>query len=577
MPESSVSDPRRLDIRAIVEVLRGGRADGAFLRGFLPATYQAPEQFRGALHAHAARRPVGLESRPGEGYDIYCDCLVVHLGKSRRAFVSTAGAADAEVSHESLHLRAGALAAAWKRAGVEALQSIAVVMPVGVDYLVALLAALRLGAVISAVAPVGGAFVRDQLARLGPDHTTVTEEHRYMLGDDAGAMLPLSWSSIEEAPTSHVYGPADPVLRILSPFGETAAEAIEVSAAALHEGLLRDGLVIFGLDETDTLAAPGFDAAQFQPHLVLATLAAGAAYAELAPEDVLADPRLLDRLGVTVLGVRRDLRDILLQSGGSTVPRAARAWFRSLTDVLDVDRWDALARSLWARKIPGFGVVASVAAGGVHLFSPPSSPAIVPRCWPAPGRSWRLTELAAGGLPALNAVGTYTPLLDDEPDFAGLPRLILVREADGFVMAGAIELGRDAQSYPTSLVARVVESEPAVRYASVVVAAANTANDAKIVVIAFVEDERGPNGENTLPIGEHAIAALIEREMGKALVPDRIEIFPLRPRLNADGAPDGAWCRRQYLGGTLHAKARSELFVLMSRLGYILAAPRGDA
>ncbi|MGK3970150.1 AMP-binding protein [Sorangium sp. So ce118] len=574
-----VPDPERLDLRAFVDTLRAGKADGAYLRGLLPATYEAPERFRRALYAHAARRPGGLKSRPDEGYDVYHDCVVAHLGQRRRAFasfVSTGSAAgDQEISYDALHLRAGALAAAWRSAGVSPGQAIALVLPLSVEHVVALLAALRLGAVVSTLPPLGPTFVRNRLERLAPDHVVIPERHRHLAGQQKASLLPLAAPArADSAQPSHWYAPDEPAARLLPVFGDPAAEPVELTAAALHEALLRDGLVVLGLDEADTLAAPGFEPLQHAPHLVLAALAAGAAYAELAPGDLEADPRLLERAGVTVLGVTRGLRDVVLRRGAAAVPRSARAWFRSLTEVVEPERWDALSRALWARKLPGFGVAGAAAAGGVHLFTPPSPPSIVPRVWPAPGRAWLLAELAAGTLPALNAAGMYTPMSDGEPDLAGLPRLVLAREPDGFVLAGAIDVGRDAQAYPTTEVARVIEREPAVRHAAVVVAPGRTTNDAKIAAIAFVEDERGPDGRVRLPVGARALAALIEREMGRSFLPDRIEIFPLRPRLS-DGVADEAWCRAQYLGGALHDKARSELFVLLSRLGYILARPGG--
>jgi hypothetical protein len=56
--------------------------------------------------------------------------------------------------------------------------------------------------------------------------------------------------------------------------------------------------------------------------------------------------------------------------------------------------------------------------------------------------------------------------------------------------------------------------------------------------------------------------------MGEGFVPDRIEVFPLRPRF-IDGRVDTAWCRSEYLSGNLGKKARSELFVSLARLGWI--------
>jgi hypothetical protein len=227
---------------------------------------------------------------------------------------------------------------------------------------------------------------------------------------------------------------------------------------------------------------------------------------------------------------------------------------------------------MWALKIAGFSVAYSSAATGAHLFSAPSAPTPMPKVFPAPGRAFVLTELAAGALPALRAAGTYTSLREGAPDTPGLPRIVLVREREGYLLAGSIELGRDAQAYPAAEVARVVERHPAVRHAAVVLAPGRYTNDALVILLAFTADDRGPDGRIEPAVQASEIKALVEREMGKRLSPDRIEIFPLRPRL-LHGLADERWCREQYLGGGLHKKARSEIFVLLSRLEYILAGP----
>jgi hypothetical protein len=563
-------DPEWLDLDAVVHKLRAGRADAEWLEGILPATYEAPETFCKALYTYASRRAGGLKSRPGEGIDLYHDCVVVHLGQRRRAFVKSGPAGDEEISYENLHVRSAALAAAWTGAGVEPGMSIAIVAAFGVDFVVALLAALRLGAVISILSPEGPTFVRNRLDRLAPDYVVAAERQRHVLGERAAVLLPLSAPlRAGGAASSHWYAPDDPVARHLSPFGDPGGGLIEISAGALHEGLLRDSVVL-GLVATDTLAAPGFDPGQFQPNLLLATLAAGSTYAEVAAEDAKSDWTIFDRLGVTVLGVPRGLRDALLRRGDAPLGRGIRAWFRSLTEVFDADRWYELGRAMWARKIPGFTVAYSSAAAGAHLFSPPSVPSPIPKVFPAPGRAFLLAELAAGALPALRAAGTYTPLRDGEPDGSGLPQMVLVREREGYVFAGSIELGRDAQAYPAAEVARVAERHPAVRHAAAILAPGRDTNDAIVILLIFTADDRGPSGRIELPVKPNEIKALVEREMGQRLLPDRIEIFPLRPRLHL-GVADERWCRRQYLGGGLHAKARSELFVLLSRLEYILA------
>lgn len=519
-----------------------------------------------SLYALAGDRIGPQKSRPGEGYDLYHDIVAAHLGRHRRALVEHGRASDVELSFEALHRRCTALSAAWRRAGVGPGQAICVVLPVGADHLAALLAGLRLGAVVSVLPPWGPTFVQTRLDALAPERVATTERHAWMLGRYAELLLPIDAPPDEWPQPSRWYPPDAPALRLVSPFAE-APEPAEIPAALLHESLLRDGLFVFGLDPSDTLAAPGFDPVQFQPHLALAALFRGAAWAELQPGDIDADPRALARLGVTVLGVQRDLRDRLLRAGPGLLGPACRAWFQSLTDVLDVDRRDALRRAL-GRHLREFGVVACAAAGGAHLAGAPVPRVPAARVTPAPGRDWQLSEIAGAPLPALRGTGIYTALRGGETEPA-LPRLVLTRDGDGFLLAGALDPGRDAQAYPATEVARVAERHPAVRHAAVVVTPGSLPNDAHVALLAFHEDTAG-----TPPAP--AVEALIVREMGERFAPDRIEVFPLRPRL-CDGVADVARCRSHYLSGALHRKSRAELFVLLSRLRYGLDGRRTKA
>ena len=111
---------------------------------------------------------------------------------------------------------------------------------------------------------------------------------------------------------------------------------------------------------------------------------------------------------------------------------------------------------------------------------------------------------------------------------------------------------------------------PAVRHATVVIAPGRLMNDARTVLVVFTDDARGADGRIALPVTIPEIRSRIAAEMGERFVPERIAIYPLRPRL-VDGVLDEAWCRSQFLTGSLDAKARSEMFVLISRLGYIVA------
>ena len=576
--------PARFDLHAIYETLRSAKATEPWLSDWISLSYEAPEPFREALYNYAQTRRRGMKSRLGKGYEIYHDCVVAHVGAGKTALVVSEGGALEEISYDTLNDRATSLSAAWAKAGVEPGASACVVLPPGVDYVVALLAALRMGLAVSTLHPHGPAYVKPRLEALACDFVVTNERLRNALALPEGNVLPVASTLRAGAPGVHAYAAKDVAVRLLSPFvvpdPQTVdeldiADPIETSASALHAAIVRDGMLVLGLDPSDVVSMPGFDPAQFQPAMLLAVLAAGAAWAEIPVKDLERDPKLLERAKVSVLGIGRALREQILARGIDPLKASVRVWFRSLTEVLEPDRWEALGRLFAGTKLVGFNLVANAATGGAELWGPRTAAtqftgALTFRVWPVPARTWQIAEVAASGMPALNEVGVYAVLEGTDPA-PGLPRMILSRQRDGFFFAGAIDAGQNAQAYPRVEVAAAAAGIPVVRHAVVVVAAGRWMNDARTILLVFVDDARGPDGRIVLPVTVPEIQARVAGEVGAAFAPERVEIYPLRPRFNEEGRIDHAWCRSQYLTGALSQKARSESFILLSRLGYILA------
>jgi hypothetical protein len=235
-----------------------------------------------------------------------------------------------------------------------------------------------------------------------------------------------------------------------------------------------------------------------------------------------------------------------------------------------VERWDEFARALANKKIAGFNVFLNAATGGVDLFSPRATPPICLRAWPVPGRSFLMTEVAGGEVPALNDAGVYTVMADGEPAELPLPRLLIKTRGDGYLFMGGLDLGPGAQVFPRAEVARVAAKLAAVRHATLVLGPGRLMNDARTVLLVFTDDARGEDNQIRLPVTIPQIKSRIRAEMGARFVPERIAIYPLRPRL-VKGVLDEDWCRSHFLSGSLDAMARSEMFVLLSRIGYIVA------
>jgi hypothetical protein len=517
-----------------------------------------------------------LKGGPDAGFDLYADTVGKELGRGRTALVGIEKGEVVSTSFEWLHERASALVGAWRAAGVKAEERVALVLPVGVDYAVELLACFRLGLVATPIPPLGPAYVTGRLARAEVDRVvTVDRYRRFLPPSGPDPLAPAAPGGDTTLAASHVFAPEQAPLRLFSPFGDPEAPPVALRAHIVHEAILRDALLVWALDAGDRIAAPGFDPVQMQPLGLLSAWIAGAAWAELDVREASEAGRPLARAGVTVLGVHPTLREQILAAGpdGSF---GVKAWFRGLNDPFDIARWDALARLLAERRIPGFSVLTNAASGGAHLFAQRSLEPQPMGVWPAPGRAWQVSQVGAGTQPAPGDAGVYTPLVasaggGSSADAAGdevdpsLLRVLIAKLGATWMMGGTIDVGPSGRSLPTREIAAAAERHPEVRAAAVIVLPGRFTNDANVVLLAFTD--------RTEDVAVVEIANTIEREMGSLHVPERIEIYPLRPRFRS-GAVDVAWCRSQYLSGSLRRKARMPLFLALSKLAWVFGDDR---
>ena len=387
-----------LDLGAITEGLRGGRATPAWLASWLPATWQAPDALSSLALAWLGRhRGAPCKSRPDQGTDLYHDLVAAHLGQRRTALLTRGDDGTWQsVSYDALHARCSRLAATWTTAGCEPGQVVVVALPPGLDATTAILTAWRLGLVVAIVPPRGATYVRRALARLTPDWL-LAPGRLGRLGEVA--RLPLDLARVPSGIGSFSFPPGEPAARLVATHGSSALTPVDVDAWTLLDGALRDALFVYGLSPGEVLAAPGFDPLQHGLAHLATTLVAGASLALCSDDDLVAEPALLTRLGATVVGIHREVRDRMM-AARTSLPPGAR-WFRSLTDLTEPARWDEFSRQIPDRKQLGFSVIASSASCGASLFSPPAAGAPSLRLWPVPGLAWQLEEVAGPGVPGV--------------------------------------------------------------------------------------------------------------------------------------------------------------------------------
>lgn len=543
---------------------------------------KAPARFLAALESRASDLGVQpAKTTPQAGTDLYHDLVARHTGGGRRALRCHARAAFSGAGHweeltfDELHARCTYRAAWWAAHGIGPGSSLCVIFPVGVELAVSLLAALRLGAVVSWLEPQGPDFVTTRLAPLAPEHIATSPFLARQLGPFAELVVPPDALAPLPETYSHTYGPGEVCLQLFSPLHAPGA-AVPVTAEAAYAGALRDGLVCFALRPGDQLAAPGFHAMQHQPAMLFAAWIVGAAYTQITEADAVRDPALLDA-PLRTLGLSPRVRDAYVQARRGHRPPWAHV-VRSPEEPCDWEAWRALLEACDLGEVAISNVVVDAAAAGALLSSVrrPGKHALAHlQCViPAPGRPWQLLDFTRSGQPAAADAGVYARLAGGKKPKPLEPQyLVLARRGAEYLYGGTLEPRRSGRLFPVDEVLAVAGRAVFLDGAAVApVVSGGAASQARFVLVGFTGDEPRATFDALQARRGHELRATLATALGDDAVPDQIVLFPLYAR-RTEGAIDPAWIQAQYLGGLLFRKAQAPIFQRLVALRRSVRAP----
>jgi hypothetical protein len=493
-----------------------------------------------------------------ERYQLAHDLGARHAeGRGPAVVAHDAAAGFTATSYAGLVEGARALAGAWRAAGVAPGMCVAIVAPVSAELATALLAAWHLGAIPAPVPVWGRRYIADRLAALGPDFVAASRPRALWLDVPAETRLATLATGADGGPgLAHLYAPDEPALRVFSPLGDAPLAPFDVPAEQLYLGALRDGVVFFGLGAGLGVAAPGFCEVQVGLSLLLTCLVTGAHWLAIDLADACQRPELVCDGRVHVLGVHPELRDAIgaADPGGAGPPR----WFRSPATAHAPDAWARLPTARPFARSAGACYFPSPVAGGAITWSAWRRSPALNTAVPAPGLDWQLLDPGRGGAVCTDGNGILTSTAAP-PEAIGQP--LLGRLAGDSLWVTSIGAHRDGQRLPAIEIEALVATRPEVWSSALV-------DDprAGAVLVVFARPDRlgaDPAARDTLA-GE--LATLVADELAPQLVPPRVEVFTLAPRLGDDGALDRDWCRGQHVSGRLAAKQREPLFTTLATL-----------
>ena len=507
------------------------------------------------------------KSIPFEQYDFYHDIIV-------RNQKSTAPALRwhdplkgwQEVSYFDLGKLAARKEHLWRQRGVAPGQTVCIILPLGSEYVVSLLAALKIGLIVSSLPPQGTLFLQKRVQALEPDWISTEKAYTGLLPGLQEKMLPEnSGADIgrTDSKNSHAYTSNALVAQSFDPSADPPHIPKELTADAAYLCSLRDGMLCLGIQPADVVAAPGMHFLESQPALLLAVLLNGGTFLHLEPKDISKNPLLLGEQVIHVIGISSQVRDHLLKQK-TALKTPWKFWFRNPAETVDTGPWQVFIKSMDLKKTYCGNIKIEAAGGGASLFSVRRRGWVHVNVLPSAGVPWMLADTADGSSEAVGDFGLFAQL--PFPETQAGPRCttnLMAKTGSEWLFAGTRLSGRAGRAYPGDEVMAAIRR---LRYGKncVLIETPPSGSEGQPAFVLLIFTGRMAAEKETVLATK--VTQYIERNLGAEFIPDRIRYIPLSPRTDSEGNVDRKWCAEQFLSGRLYRKSQNEVFQCLSLL-----------
>ena len=187
------------------------------------------------------------KSIPFQSYDFYHDIVGRNRNSPAPAFRWHEEMAGwREVSYAHLAEQVDHYAASWKRQGLSVGRTLCILYPFGTQFLVSLLAGLKLGLMLSFLPPEGKSFIRKRLDILKPDAIAMEELDAHLAGPWQNIILQgaktRDGEKLEEE-RSYTYSSGEVVALCFDPSADPPHLPRPLMSDAAYLCPLRDGLI----------------------------------------------------------------------------------------------------------------------------------------------------------------------------------------------------------------------------------------------------------------------------------------------------------------------------------------------
>ncbi len=509
--------------------------------------------------------PLPPQSELGKKYDFYSD-LVLRHSESNLAitYIDENGFVE-NWTYKKLHRTVNFVIKQWAQYELKPGQIVALILPVGIDFFVALLAALRLGLTISYLASdspyLSSPFLSSLVDQLEPTWV-ITGEKEGPPPLDKYRKLPLK--NLEECeqvngPSSYAYDPMHFMQHSLSLHSSPPFSIVSLDAQTTYLHALREGLITLGLQPGVTWTSPLTCPLRTQPCSTLMTFLSGATLLHIEEKAIENDPSILKNEKIHLLGISPRLQKL----GGKkplSIGKHLKGYYKPPLSH-HPSSWKTFVQMNKLEKIPSFKLLIDNVSGGALFFSKPSLEEMNPFFKPTPPLSWSLADLTGNQGAPLNGMGIFS--YGDQPIET---HFIVAQIENNLLLSGTVKPSIEGIAIPIEKIESTVSQLPFVEHCLLHCALKmGETTTYRTSLLLFIHPLKNHIGEKTKSEWVESIKTQISKEIGTAFLPDQIEFYPLIPPLK-EGRIDRARCAEQFKQGHLHRKRASQVYQLINIL-----------
>ncbi len=540
--------------------------NSAFDSSWLDSSWKDPVTFFKGLHVYSElRQACSFKSIPFFRYDFYYDLIIRHKIQSTAAYIWLEDGTWRTWSYAELGAMVNGLVATWEGHGVEAGDKLTVLHPQGPHWIVALLAGLRLGAIVSILPPQGNAFVNRRLKNIKPKWLAIDYLYRHQLDLSwQEKVLPHTISSLQPSRVSYEYLSDEIVIQCFDPTNLIPDAVCSVNADTFYLGALRDSIFAYGIRSGQKFAAPGWYELESQPSMILSVFLQGGTWVHIEMSDLeKSSDKLLDQQ-IEVLGISKVLRD-LLRENPPNGDKNWRYWFRHPAESADFTIWQNFIQELKLETYYSGNLVCNTAKGGAILFSSRVRGHSHFKICPGAGLLWQIGLVNSPELPSINSSGRLALGKEKEGKiiWTDTPYLLAFYH-NRWSYIGQYPRFRAGRTYPrTELLDLLADKIPYVAF--VEASTDHGSSDPRQVLVTFLDN-----------MGYAVLIDLIKKELGEDFLPDKVDNLTILPKLNDKGGADQKWCQANYQTGELYRRERSKVHRSISEFKQIMLAVNQD-